>query len=234
MSDSDLYLRVREQEGRLYTDEIVARLPEVPADDPLKQEWDVRRASLKRFMRYVNGLPRPMRVLELGCGNGWLSHHLAALPDVKVWGVDRESRELAQAARVFAQNNLAFLAANIFQAPFRDHTFNIILIASAIQYFADLPKLIRQLCRLLSPRGELHIMDSPVYDEADVQAAQERTQAYYAALGFPEMASDYFHHTYAELKEFSPRWLHRPDSLQKRLTRSLGRADSPFPWLCIG
>ncbi len=38
----DLYLRVREKEGRLYSDQIVARLPDIPADHPLVDEWRAR------------------------------------------------------------------------------------------------------------------------------------------------------------------------------------------------
>ncbi len=231
---TELYLQVRQKEGRLYPDDVVAQLPYVVANHPLKKEWEARRASMKKVARYVAGLPRSVRLMELGCGNGWLSHHLAALPDVHVWGLDRSSSELAQAARVFGSANLAFAAADIFAPPFARDSFDIILIASAIQYFPDLARLITQLCGLLQPKGEIHIIDSPLYQEAEVEAARERTKAYYAALGSPEMAAYYFHHTYGELHEFMPRVLYRPDSVQARLAKSLGRVDSPFPWICIG
>ena len=233
MPASDLYLRVREKEGRVYSDEVVMRLPEVPASHPLRREWAARRASMKRLLRYVRERPSLTRILELGCGNGWLSHHLACLPGKQVWGVDRKSAELTQATRVFGKRNVLFLATDIFEAPFAAATFDMVLIASAIQYFPDLPKLIHPLRRLLRQGGELHIMDSPFYEEADLRAARERSQAHYAALGFPEMTAYYFHHTYAELKEFSPRWLYRPHSLKGRLAGWLGLIDSPFPWLCI-
>ena len=93
-------------------------------------------------MSYLQRLHRPARILELGCGNGWLSHQISALPELRVWGLDRQSPELSQAARgYFLPRQLAFLAADIFQAPFGSATFDLILVASVIQYFRDLSAL---------------------------------------------------------------------------------------------
>jgi SAM-dependent methyltransferase len=233
MDHSALYMRVREKEGRLYPDEIAARLPYVPSDHPLRDEWSVRAGSLQRLADYIVRLPRPCRMLELGCGNGWLSHGISELPGLQVWGVDLVSPELLQAARLFGASNLTFLAADIFQPPFAPATFDVIVVASVIQYFPDLPELIRALRRLLAEPGELHIIDSPLYPNRDLPSARERTHAHYAALGFPEMADHYFHHTLDELQQFSPRWLYQPGSAQARLSRLLGHSESPFPWLCI-
>lgn len=229
----DLYLRVRKKEGRLYSDDIVIRLPEVPVGHPLRDEWIARAASLRRLAEYVAHLPRPLRILELGCGNGWLSHQLSAIPATQIWGLDLYSSELKQAAHLFTDARTAFLAADIFHAPFAPASFDLIIVASAIQYFPDLPGLLRELLKLRSRRGELHILDSPLYNAPDVPAARERTRAYYSALGIPEMAGQYFHHTLGELDEFAPRWLYRPHSATARIGKLLGKGDSPFPWLCI-
>ena len=234
MSPTDLYLRVREKEGRLYPDDIAARLPDVPKGHLLSAEWRARAASLRRLEQYIARLPMPVRILDLGTGNGWLSHALTALPGVSIWGLDRMSSELAQAARLFNDRKLAFLAGDIFQAPFGDSVFDLIIVASAIQYFADLPQLIGLLRKYLCTRGELHILDSPLYELSEVQAARDRSRAYYASIGLPEMSAYYFHHTFAEVEAFSPRWLYRPASPGSLLPRLLGKTDSPFPWFCIG
>jgi len=113
----DLYLRVREKEGRLYSDQIVARLPDIPADHPLADEWRARAESANRLAHYIARLPQPPRILELGCGNGWLSHKLASIGGVRVWGLDRGGSELTQAWRLFHASNLVFLNADIFRPP---------------------------------------------------------------------------------------------------------------------
>jgi ubiquinone/menaquinone biosynthesis C-methylase UbiE len=234
VSTVELYLHVREKEGRLYPDDIALHLPDVPKGHPLAAEWRARAASLQRLVEYIAGLPKPMHILELGTGNGWLSHGLSAVPGIRIWGLDRRSDELTQAARLFNGEKLVFLAGDIHRGPFRDSTFDLVVVASAIQYFADLPNLIDQLRSYLTQRGELHILDSPLYQTSEVTAARERSQAYYASIGFPDMSAHYFHHTFAEVEAFSPHWLYRPGSPAPRLTRLLGKTDSPFPWFCIG
>jgi SAM-dependent methyltransferase len=232
-SFSELYTSVRQKEGRIYPDDIVARLPVVPNRDRHSTEWKARASSLRSLKAYLRRFRRPLRILDLGCGNGWLSQHLSGIPGTRVWGVDRNPLELAQAARVFSRANLLFLSTDILLPPFAGPDFDVVVLASVIQYFIDLLALIRRLQLLLRPNGEIHILDSPIYEEREVGAARTRTTAYYTELGFPEMADLYFHHTYAELQSFSPRLLYGPGSPRARFARLLGAANSPFPWLSI-
>jgi SAM-dependent methyltransferase len=233
MKPIDLYLHVREKEGHLYSDDAVSALPKVPINHPLTNEWIARADSTDRLRRYLTHLSRPLLVLELGCGNGWLSHKLAEIPRLQVWGLDRGGLELSQAARLFTSPNLAFLNSDIFQAPVPEHTFDIIILASVIQYFSDLSALIQTLRALMSVHGEIHILDSPLYRENQAAPARERTRAYYRGLGFPEMADHYYHHTLASLEQFSPDWIYRPDAWRIRLRRRFVQGSAPFPWLCI-
>jgi SAM-dependent methyltransferase len=229
--DSDLYLHVREKEGRLYSDEVVRGLPGLPPAHPLRAEWRARAASAARLCAYLAQLARPLTILELGCGNGWLTNRLAQVQDCRAVGVDLNHHELSQAARLFAGHRLTFLAADIFQAPFGERSFDAIIIASAIQYFPDPSALIRRLMPLLSERGEIHVLDSPLYAPSEIADARARTQAHYAALGFPEMAGHYHHHTLDALAGFHPTLLYDPRSPLARLRRRLRLADSPFPWI---
>jgi len=177
--DVDLYLRVREKEGRLYPDEIAARLPSIPGDHPLADEWRARSASASRLVRHLSRESKPLSILDLGCGNGWLSN-LLHKSGHHVIGVDRNRRELKQAARLFGpRSGLSFLEADIFLAPFAAGYFDVVLLSSVIQYFFDLPALLRELSRYLKPRGEIHIMDSPLYSEAELEEAVRRSEQYY-------------------------------------------------------
>ncbi len=221
------------RKGASTSDQIVARLPDIAADHPLVDEWRARAESANRLAHYIARLAQPPRILELGCGNGWLSHKLASIGGVRVWGLDRGGSELAQAWRLFHASNLAFLNADIFRSPFAPHSFDLIVLASVIQYFPDLAALMRALQNLLIPSGEIHVLDSPLYKDNELTSARERTRAYYASLGFPEMAGYYFHHTASSLDPFSPRWLYRPRDWQTRHWWRLGWIRSPFAWFCI-
>lgn len=228
----DLYLRVREKEGRIYSDDVVARLPSIPKGHPLADEWRARSASASRLTRYLSRRPAPPLILDLGCGNGWLSRRLSC-SGARVIGMDLNRYELTQAARVFPSPDLLFLEGGIFSAPFAPASFDLILLASVIQYFPDMRRLLDALLPLLKPDGEIHILDSPLYTGGEREAAIQRTREYYASLGFPEMSGHYFHHCLSDLNGFSMRWLYRPRSFMLRLKRLLGLPDSPFPWLAL-
>ena len=225
--DTTLYLAVREKEGRVYPDELVKRLPDVPPDHPMCSEWRARSRSSHRLTAYLSQFEKGTTILELGCGNGWLSHGIAKATSAKIVGMDRDSPELRQARRVFAsQKNLGWVAADIFVSPFAYGAFDVIVIASAIQYFADLARLMETLSPLLTARGEIHILDSPLYSIDALGAARERSRSYYQKLGFPEMAANYHHHSVEALTAYRPTWLYSPPS-------PAPGDDSPFPWVLL-
>lgn len=245
------YLRTREREGRLYPDEIVRSLPVVPTDHPLAGEWRQRAASAARLTAYLrkaaprtyeqSGEPsatkaRPVRLLEVGCGNGWLAARLAeALPDAEVVGLDANAHELEQAQRVFGDRpNLHFRLGDAELDDLPPGPFRAIVLASAVQYVVDLPALLRRLGERLDVTGEIHLLDSPFYAPGEAAAARRRTAAHYAAVGVPEMAAYYRHHVWDELAGFQSEALYRPPVGLDRLWRSAaGRTRSPFPWLRI-
>jgi len=231
--DVDLYLRLRAKEGRLYPDAIVARLPQISVGHPLADEWRARSASAARLTRYLSRRPGRLTILDLGTGNGWFGHVLSRSGH-RVIGLDGNQHELQQAARVFTGiNGLNFVEGDVFSAPFTPEAFDVVLLASVIQYFYDLPLLLRSLARHLKPGGEIHVMDSPLYSETEWPEAAQRSRQYFASLGFPEMSNYYHHHRLSELNAFDPIILYRPVPLRLRLKRLLGRMDSPFSWIVL-
>ncbi len=231
--ENDIYLRVREKEGRLYSDDVVAHLPLIPNGHPLVDEWQARSASASRLTRYLSPRPKPLRILDLGCGNGWLSNMLSTFGH-RVIGMDQNDYELKQAARVFSPDSrLLFLRGDIFSAPFLFLQFDVIVLASAIQYFRDISALLSVLSNYLKPQGEIHIIDSPLYSDAELENAVRRSQQYYSSLGFPEMSEHYFHHRLSDLDVYHPEILYRSYSFKHFVNRWLGRVDSPFSWIMI-
>ena len=234
MSDQEsVYIRVRTLEGRIYSDDAVKRLPEVSEHDPHKQEWKIRAASLVKLRSRLLQKNAALDILDLGCGNGWMTHHLSRMEESKVIGLDVNQIELEQATRVFRdQKNLKFIYGNLEEDIISLKSFDVIVLAASIQYFADLKKLITALAQLLKPSGEIHIIDSPVYHEREVAAARKRSNDYYAKLGVPEMINFYFHHHWNELSSFSYSILNR--SIPEQVALHFLRDKSlMFPWIMI-
>ncbi len=226
---SDLYIAVRTKEQRILTVAQIQSLPYLDALSPNATEWKLRQKSTSRFIDYLKSKKAPLSILDIGCGNGWFSHLLAKVsPLSHVIGLDVNTDELFQASKIFNRQNLNYAYGNIFNLNAFEGQFDCITLNACVQYFSDFDHLFATLKSFLNPLGEIHIIDSPFYLQKDLAAAKERTHEYYSQLGYPEMATYYFHHSYASIKDFEI--LYKP---QKSVINKLwGKKDSPFMWLC--
>lgn len=221
---SDAYIALRKKEGRVYKDSELVHLPDVDHDHPHFNEWEMRKKSANRFIDYVKN-KSVKRILDIGCGNGWFTNLIAKNNYANVFGLDVNLVELEQAQRVFKKDNLFFGYGDIFEKFFTDK-FDLIVLNSSIQYFPNLEELIVRLKEILAPHGEIHILDSPIY-ETDKKAleAKKKTEEYYKSMDAQEMINYYYHHTKSSLEGFKV--MYEPMGTLKKL---LGKKDVPFRW----
>ena len=225
-----LYVDVRTKEERLYSLQQVADLPEVSADHVHYHEWKMRKTSCHQLINYLKKKNKRLKILEVGCGNGWLSNKIAFHLDAEVVGLDINKIELEQAKATWRQTtDLSFVHGDIRDNIFPSQYFDVILFAASIQYFSSLKEILLAALSLLNTSGEIHIMDSNFYSSKQVSAASERTNTYYAELGFPEMSAHYFHHSWNDLKQFNYKLLDQPRSIVNLLK---GRQNI-FSWIKI-
>lgn len=228
MPQNEAYLALRAQEGRLLSDEAVRGLPFTAPVPALQREWTWRKRSFLRLRRYLSAQygTQPLRVLDLGCGNGWMSNRLAEQPHWSVWAVDINEAELQQGDRLFARDNLAFVFADVLADALPANTFDLVVMAAAAQYFPDMARLRTALRRVLKSGGVAHCIDTPFYPDTAAQtAARRRSVEYYTGAGAPEMADYYFHHTW-------PAGARRMDNALDRLLQRVGYL-GPFPWIAL-
>jgi SAM-dependent methyltransferase len=225
-----LYVDLRRSESRIYSDEEVAWLPDINEDHPYKTEWDIRKSSCEKLVRYLETKSQPLKILEVGCGNGWLSYQLSQIDSSYVIGLDVNLCELQQAERVFmAISNLAFVYGDIDSACLGNQKFDVVVFAAAIQYFNSLGEIVAKIFERLNKKGEIHIIDSHFYSVEEQDAARRRSREYFIARGFGRMEDFYFHHSLEELKVFRYYMLHNPNSVVNRVFGT----KNPFPWICI-
>lgn len=220
----DDYTALRQKEQRLLSDDEVRTLPYL-TDSIHADEWKLRAESAERFRKYLQQKGN-IRLLEIGCGNGWFSHFLAQEPNVTVTGQDINLLELKQADRVFKQDNLQWLYVENFNL-LKKQQFDIVVFNASLQYFKN-PKAVMKIVKeSLKDLGEIHVLDTPIYrNKQEAQKAKSRTQAYYQSKGFSVLAKFYFHHTWQSLPEVKV--LYSPSKWQRLLGKK-----NPFPWLCI-
>jgi ubiquinone/menaquinone biosynthesis C-methylase UbiE len=223
------YFALRDKEGRIMTDEELQHLPEVFPGHPYAQEWKLRASSCGQLKHYLEKKDKPLSILEVGCGNGWLSHRLSYIQQSQILALDINKQELCQAERVFAhKKNIKFCLGTIHDL-LAGLRFDVIIFAASIQYFPDFKKTISTCLDVLENGGELHILDSKFYGENEVAEAKLRSLDYFQSVNEPEMQQFYFHHCFDVLHNFKFRILYNPHSLVNKLLKNA----SPFYWIRI-
>jgi ubiquinone/menaquinone biosynthesis C-methylase UbiE len=226
----ETYLALRRKEGRIYSDEEVKSLPTVDSSHPYFAEWKIRKRSCNNLTRYLRNKKQSLKILEVGCGNGWLSCQLSKIGDSKVTGIDINKTELRQAQRIFGEiDNLEFLMGEITDERIQSRKFDIIIFAASIQYFPSLDPTISSCLQILNANGEIHILDSHFYSDFRTVAARNRSEEYFQSMGFSQMTEHYFHHEVEQLNNYNFKMLHNPSWI-RRVFR-IGK--NPFPWVCI-
>jgi ubiquinone/menaquinone biosynthesis C-methylase UbiE len=224
------YISLRKKENRLYTDEQVRWLPEIERSHPHYKEWEARKNSSDKLIQHLSTKRTELNILEVGCGNGWLCHHLSKIPGSNVAGVDINKTELDQAKRVFEDvENAEFLFGGIDNEKVRSEKFDAIIFAASIQYFSSLDGIIPAAIQLLHRGGEIHILDSHFYRSSEIEEARKRSFDYYRSLQSAEMSDFYFHHCIDELAAYKHEIFYSPDLLRNRFMKN----KNPFPWICI-
>lgn len=98
-----------------------------------------------------------MRILELGCGNGALwTENLSFLPsDVQITLSDISEGMLRDARRNIGLKDprFSFQAFDCAAIPFPDQSFDLVIANHVLFYCGDLPKVCREVRRVLAPGG---------------------------------------------------------------------------------
>jgi len=123
-----------------------------------------RESTFKRRLIERLGLRAGQRVLDVGCGTGTLAIMVAeAWRDVEIIGVDpdeemlRRARKKAEAAGV----RIEFKNGSATELPFSDGSFDRVTSTLMAHHLPTAAKeqMFAEVCRVLKPAGELHLVD---------------------------------------------------------------------------
>lgn len=140
-----------------------------------------RSAPFEDLFGLVNVRPR-LSVLDLGCGTGELTRHLAdRLPDSQVLGID-SSPEMLERAASQARPGLRFEAGRIEEV---SGQWDLVFSNAAIQWVDDHVALVPRLLAMLSPGGQLVVQMPSNHSHPTHLYIQEtaREEPFYQALG---------------------------------------------------
>ncbi|MBX6365018.1 MAG: methyltransferase domain-containing protein [Gemmatimonadetes bacterium] len=164
---------------------------------PQAAQWAVRARTFDRFVAAVlaptaRAAGRPLRVLDLGAGNGWLARRVAELGhealalDIRDDAVDG----LGAAAGYLRERPGAFgrVVASFDALPLRAGRWDLAVFNASLHYALDLAVVLREAARVVRPGGRIVVLDSPFYRRAEHGEAMVVEKRAAAAARFGERA----------------------------------------------
>jgi ubiquinone/menaquinone biosynthesis C-methylase UbiE len=99
------------------------------------------------------------RVLDVGCGTGWLLRDLLG-SDADGWGAGVDpSAEMVRLAAAGAGHHAAFALADAGSLPFADRAFDAVVSSNSLHHWDEPERALAELARVTAPRGTLVITD---------------------------------------------------------------------------
>lgn len=105
--------------------------------------------------------PEPRRILDAGCGTGYLLRRLAArCPQAtELAGVDPAPAMIGAAQAAAADGRLRWLEGTAEELPFPDGSFDLVVSTTSFDHWADQQAGLEQCARVLAPGGSLVLAD---------------------------------------------------------------------------
>lgn len=122
--------------------------------------WGHRLLDLPVLLKWEK-IPRGAHVLEVGCGTGKLSRHLATALHPKIYtGIDISPQMIAQAeSGTHGNTRLIFQVADVLKLPFEDNSFDAVLEMDLLHHLPNWKKAIREIHRVLKEGGKFLLRD---------------------------------------------------------------------------
>ena len=180
------YEKIRAAEGRNQKPSAwYQSLPHVEDD----ADWKIRATSYTALLKQViRPMPeKPLKVVDLGAGNCWLSHRLSEHGH-RVVAVDLLVNDWdGLGAHHHYNTTFTPVQAEYDHIPLASAQLDLVIYNAAFHYSTRYQTTLREACRILKPEGRIVIMDTPIYHDArsGAQMVAEREEQFQLQYGTP-------------------------------------------------
>ena len=117
------------------------------AESRLRNPWVV-----KQIRAHFSGGEAQVRVLDVGCGGGFLSNHLSK-EGFPVDGLDASADSLAVATQHDSTGKARYTRGDALALPFADESFDVVCAMDFLEHVEDPARVVAEAARVLRPRG---------------------------------------------------------------------------------
>ncbi len=131
------------------------RTDEEVADFIKKLELQAQETTEERLPLYLTvGIPHASRILDVGCGSGFVTRDLARLTNGMVVGIDGSRQLITVAQAILATFPNAYLAmGDAHRLPFPDNTFDVVTCNLLLMWVDDPQRTVHEMARVTKPAG---------------------------------------------------------------------------------
>jgi SAM-dependent methyltransferase len=124
--------------------------------------------SWAAWSRALGHLLPPLRVADLGCGEGYLTLESSRWAS-KVYAIDRSKAVLDRARELAARRkvaNVVWKKGELEKLPLADETVDVALLSQALHHAKDPAAALREAVRILVPGGRVLVLDLRQHEES--------------------------------------------------------------------
>lgn len=122
-------------------------------------------------------LTHDSKLLDVGCGAGHTSAHIAKTHNCSVVGIDISHDALDRAQALYQHEpffgQMSFAQASVQKLPFPDEHFDVVLCESVLFFVNDKETALQEMMRVLKPGGFLALNEITVSDKDDKRRIQD-------------------------------------------------------------
>jgi MPBQ/MSBQ methyltransferase len=145
-----------------YTDEDMAKGAGTLVGCNVKDFIEAKFDFVDKMLEWSECPPEPARVLDVGCGIGGTSRHLAKRlgPKSQVQGITLSPNQRDRATALAKEqgvDNASFQVMNALAMDFEDDTFDLVWACESGEHMPDKKKYVEEMIRVLKPGGTIVI-----------------------------------------------------------------------------
>jgi MPBQ/MSBQ methyltransferase len=169
--------------------------PDELARGYLKKDFIAAKVDFCDDMLAFAGANAPKRILDVGCGIGGTSRHLAALfPDAEVVGITLSPNQVMRATELAKErglSNVRFEVMNALEMTFPEGSFDLVWGCESGEHMPDKEAYVREMSKMCAPGGKVVVACWCQREETEANPLTEKDKSDLTFL-YEEWAHPFF------------------------------------------